>query len=86
MGDDAAVASQAGAPRIDYTGSGWQRDQLARPGVALRGVRHDGGKRNAFVRLPDRRAVVIMLTNDDAADAKDRSPTAIADRVAAAKR
>jgi cyanophycinase len=30
----------------------------------------DGGRRNAFVRVPDRRAVVIVLTNDDQADAK----------------
>ena len=30
----------------------------------------EGGKRSAFVRLPDRKAVVIVLTNDDAADAK----------------
>ena len=30
----------------------------------------DGGKRSAFVRVPDRKAVVIVLTNDDAADAK----------------
>jgi CubicO group peptidase (beta-lactamase class C family) len=28
------------------------------------------GKRNAFVRIPDKRAVVIVLTNDAAADAK----------------
>jgi cyanophycinase len=30
----------------------------------------EGGKRGAFVRVPDRKAVVIVLTNDDAADAK----------------
>ena len=30
----------------------------------------DGGKRSAFVRVPDRKAVVIVLTNDDSADAK----------------
>lgn len=29
-----------------------------------------GGRRAAFIRIPDRRAVVIVLTNDDAADAK----------------
>ncbi len=37
----------------------------------------DGGKRGAFVRIPDRHAVVIVLTNDDAADARG-----IADRIA----
>ena len=30
----------------------------------------EGGKRSAFVRVPDRKAVVIVLTNDDSADAK----------------
>jgi len=30
----------------------------------------DGGRRHAFVRVPDRRAVVILLTNDESADAK----------------
>jgi len=30
----------------------------------------EGGKRAAFVRIPDRRAVVIVLTNDATADAK----------------
>src|SRR5688572_27600161 len=30
----------------------------------------DGGKRSAFVRVPDKKGVVIVLTNDDAADAK----------------
>jgi hypothetical protein len=29
-----------------------------------------GGRRAAFIRIPDRHAVVIVLTNDDAADAK----------------
>ena len=29
-----------------------------------------GGRRSAFVRVPDKRAVVIVLTNDDQADAK----------------
>jgi cyanophycinase len=29
-----------------------------------------GGKRSAFVRIPDRKATIIVLTNDDAADAK----------------
>jgi hypothetical protein len=36
-----------------------------------------GGKRSAFVRIPERRATVIVLTNDDAADAKG-----IAERIA----
>jgi cyanophycinase len=57
-----------GAKAVDYA-SGWQTDSyrgLARWstfGVA-------GGKRNAFVRIPDQHAAVIILTNDDSADVK----------------
>jgi len=29
-----------------------------------------GGKRAAFVRIPDKRATIIILTNDESADAK----------------
>jgi hypothetical protein len=29
-----------------------------------------GGKRSAFVRIPEKRAVVIVLTDDDSADAR----------------
>ena len=29
-----------------------------------------GGKRAAFVRIPDQHATIIILTNDDSADAK----------------
>jgi len=36
----------------------------------------DGGKRSAFVRIPDQHASIIILTNDDSADAK-----AIADEI-----
>ena len=36
-----------------------------------------GGKRSAFVRIPEKRAVVIVLTDDDTADAKG-----IAERIA----
>jgi cyanophycinase len=41
------------------------------------------GKRNAFVRIPEKHAVVIVLTNDDAADAKGIA-TRIADRLVSA--
>jgi cyanophycinase len=57
------------APRtIDYA-RGWQTDsykgasRLAAWGAA-------GGKRAAFVRIPDQRATIIVLTNDDSFDAK----------------
>jgi len=42
----------------------------------------EGGKRSAFVRVPDRKAVVIVLTNDDSADAKGMA-NRILDRVLA---
>ena len=29
-----------------------------------------GGKRAAFVRIPDKHATIIILTNDESADAK----------------
>ena len=48
---------------------GWEAETVG--GVARFGVYGaEGGKRNAFVRIPDKRAVVIILTNDDSADAK----------------
>ena len=53
---------------IDPT-TGWETETsggLTR--LAIYGA--DGGRRGAFVRVPDRRAVVIILTNDDHADAK----------------
>jgi len=55
-------------PDIDAT-KGWETETgggLTR--LAAYGA--DGGRRSAFVRVPDRRAVVIVLTNDDQADAK----------------
>ena len=63
---------------VNYS-TGWQSDtyhgvsRLAAYGAA-------GGKRNAFVRIPDRRAVVIVLTNDAAADAA-KMADAITDRL-----
>ena len=41
-----------------------------------------GGKRSAFVRLPDRHATIVVLTNDDNADAK-RIVDALTDRLLA---
>ena len=53
---------------IDAT-KGWESESAG--GVArLAAYGADGGRRNAFVRVPDRRAVIIVLTNDDQADAK----------------
>jgi hypothetical protein len=35
-----------------------------------------GGKRSAFVRIPEKRAAIIILTDDESADAKG-----LADRI-----
>jgi cyanophycinase len=44
-----------------------------------------GGKRNAFLRFPDKQATVIVLTNDDSADAKGMAEK-IADKLLGAKK
>jgi cyanophycinase len=68
---------------VDHT-KGWQSDsyngvaRLATYGVA-------GGKRSAFVRFPDRNAVIIILTNDDSADAKGMAEK-IADKLLSGKK
>ncbi len=43
-----------------------------------------GGRRVAFVRIPDRQAVIIVLTNDDSVDAKGIAEK-IADRLVASR-
>jgi cyanophycinase len=59
---------------IDY-GKGWQSDTYH--GVSrLSAFAAPGGKRGAFVRIPDKHATIIILTNDDSADVK-----AMADRI-----
>jgi len=72
---------------VDLT-KGWE-SETSNGIVRLAAYGAEGGKRNAFVRVPDRKAVVILLTNDDGADAKgmanrivDRmlSPSRAADR------
>jgi cyanophycinase len=55
-------------PDIDLA-KGWEADSAN--GIARLGAYGaDGGRRNAFVRIPEKHAVVIVLTNDDGADAK----------------
>lgn len=62
----------------DYA-KGWQAGTYH--GVArLSAFGSVDGKRNAFVRIPDERAVVIVLTNDPTADA-ERMANAITDRL-----
>ena len=69
------TASEAnGARSIDFT-RGWQAETYH--GMArLSAFADPGGKRAAFVRIPERRAVIIVLTNDSSADARG-----IADRI-----
>jgi cyanophycinase len=64
------TAGEASAPQpIDYT-RGWQADSFSGTSrYSAWGA--PGGKRAAFVRVPDRRAAIIVLTNDDSFDAKD---------------
>jgi hypothetical protein len=53
---------------IDYA-KGWEADTYkGTPRYSAFGAA--GGKRAAFVRFPDKHATVIVLTNDDAADAR----------------
>jgi hypothetical protein len=55
-------------PGVDVT-RGWTSE--TRSGTTwLSEYALSGGKRSAFVRIPDNRAVVISLTNDDTTDAK----------------
>jgi cyanophycinase len=63
------------APRtIDYA-RGWQTDSY-KGASRLMAWGAAGGKRAAFVRIPDQRATIIVLTNDDSFDAK-----AVVDRI-----
>jgi cyanophycinase len=72
----------ANAVSVDYT-KGWTADtyhgvtRLTAYGIA-------GGRRSAFVRIPDKHATIIILTNDDSADAKSMSDK-ITDRLIGAR-
>ncbi|HEX5437785.1 MAG TPA: hypothetical protein VFW98_11540, partial [Gemmatimonadaceae bacterium] len=62
-------------PGVDVT-RGWTTEMHdGETWLAAYGAK--GGRRDAFVRIPDKRAVVIVLTHDAATDAKG-----IADRIA----
>ncbi|MEP6491244.1 MAG: cyanophycinase [bacterium] len=68
---------------LDET-KGWEAD--TRGGVArLSAFGVAGGKRNAFVRIPEKRAAIIILTNDATADVKAIADK-ITDRLLAAKK
>jgi len=74
------TTSEAGG--IDLA-RGWHADTYK--GVArLTAYGTPDGHRSAFVRIPDRRATIIVLTNDDSADAK-RMADEITNRLLIAK-
>jgi cyanophycinase len=77
--DTTSAAGDNGAARtIDLT-AGWETDNRA-GAVRLSAFAVAGGKRSAFVRLPDRHATIVVLTNDDTSDVK-RIVDALTDRL-----
>jgi cyanophycinase len=72
----------ASGPAVDLS-RGWKAESYG--GVSrLSAYGTPDGHRSAFVRIPDRRATVIVLTNDDSADAK-RIADEITSRLLSAK-
>jgi hypothetical protein len=66
FGRDSSASGNGSA--VDLT-KGWQADTYH--GVSrLSAYGTSDGHRTAFVRIPERRATIIVLTNDDGADAK----------------
>ncbi len=63
---------------------GWTADTY-KGGARLSVYGAPGGKKHAFVRIPDRKATIIILTNDDSADARMLADR-ISDRLIAAKK
>jgi len=55
---------------------GWEVDRYA-GATRYRAFGSPGGKRSAFVRIPERHVTIIILTNDETADARG-----IADQIA----
>jgi cyanophycinase len=77
------VSGDNGASRnIDFA-AGWDTDNRA--GAArLSAFAIPGGKRSAFVRVPDRHATIVVLTNNENADVK-RIVDALTDRLLGTK-
>ena len=63
-------AADPNAPRdpIDYA-RGWDADTY-KGSARFSAFGAAGGKRNAFVRIPDKHVAIIVLTTDDSADAR----------------
>ena len=76
------TAANGGGPAIDLS-RGWKAESFG--GVSrLSAYGTPEGHRAAFVRIPDRKATIIVLTNDDSADAK-RIADEITSRLLSAK-
>jgi cyanophycinase len=73
------TSGDGGASRTVDLSAGWESDNRA-GASRLSAFALAGGKRSAFVRLPDRRATIVVLTNDDNADVK-RVVDALTDRL-----
>ncbi len=75
------TSGDSGASRTVDLSAGWESDNRA--GAArLSAYAVAGGKRSAFVRLPDRHATIVVLTSSDSADVK-RIVDALTDRLLA---
>ncbi|HMA23432.1 MAG TPA: Type 1 glutamine amidotransferase-like domain-containing protein [Gemmatimonadaceae bacterium] len=75
FGRDTTSGDSSGAGRSFDSARGWQADSYH--GVSRLGAfALPGGMRSAFIRIPEKRASIIILTGDDAAAAK-----ALADRI-----
>jgi CubicO group peptidase (beta-lactamase class C family) len=84
---DTVAASTDGSTDARQTvmrGAGWRADSY-RGLTRYAAYGTPNGSRNAFVRIPDRKAVVIILTNSDDVDAK-KLADAITDRLLFAKK
>ena len=68
-------ASNGDSQPVDH-GAGWDSDTY-RGSSRFSAFASPGGKRSAFVRVPGRHATVIILTNDDAFDAKQVADTVL---------
>lgn len=80
---DTTSGDSNGAGHSFDSARGWQADTYR--GVSrLSAFGLPGGMRSAFVRIPDKRATIIILTNDDSAAAKAMADK-ISDQLLAAK-
>ncbi len=76
QGNYTRASAGEGATRAPIDGArGWEADQVD-GATRYRAFATSGGRRSAFVRIPEREITIIVLTNDEGADARG-----IADRL-----